>query len=134
FIVFVEASERRIPMQYARRVVGRYVMGGGATDMPLRVNSGGVMPVIFASSILTFPQMASTFLAKYPSTEKFFKPVLETIRWGEPLYTLLYVVGIVFFAYFYVSIVFAPRQVAQDMQKHGAFVPGIRPGTRTENH
>jgi preprotein translocase subunit SecY len=132
FIVFVERSERRIPVQYAKRVVGRKVLGGQSTHLPLRVNSGGVMPVIFASSILTLPQT----LAVLPSVQnsKFFKPMLDAIRWGEPLYTLIYALGIIFFAYFYVSIVFNPREVADNMRKYGGFVPGIRPGPRTAEY
>jgi preprotein translocase subunit SecY len=130
FIVFVERSERRIPVQYAKRVVGRKVMGGQSTFLPLRVNSGGVMPVIFASSILTFPQTAG-FLLK---DNRYFAPLLRALAWGEPLYTLLYAVGIIFFAYFYVSIVFNPNEVADNMRKYGGFVPGIRPGKRTADH
>ena len=130
FIVYVERSERRIPVQYAKRVVGRKVMGGQTTHLPLRVNSGGVMPVIFASSILTLPQTAG-FLFQ---NNRYFKPVLEALRWGEPLYTVLYAVGIVFFAYFYVSIVFNPKEVADNMRKYGGFIPGIRPGQRTADH
>jgi preprotein translocase subunit SecY len=127
FIVFVERSERRIPVQYAKRVVGRKVMGGGSTHLPLRVNSGGVMPVIFASSLLTLPQTAGWFL----KDNRYFGPLLRALQWGEPLYTLLYAVGIIFFAYFYVSIVFNPNEVADNMRKYGGFIPGIRPGKRT---
>jgi preprotein translocase subunit SecY len=130
FIVYVERSERRIPVQYAKRVVGRKVMGGQSTHLPLRVNAGGVMPVIFASSILTFPQTA-LFWAK---DNRYFGPFMHAIGWGEPLYTLLYAVGIIFFAYFYVSIVFNPNEVADNMRKYGGFVPGIRPGKRTADH
>jgi preprotein translocase subunit SecY len=131
FIVYVERSERRIRVEYAKRVVGRRVMGGQSTHLPLRVNAGGVMPVIFASSILTFPSMiGSTFL----KDKQFFKPILEQLQWGEPWYTVLYCVGIIFFAYFYVSIVFNPNDVADNMRKYGGFVPGIRPGRRTADH
>jgi len=130
FIVYVERSERRIPVQYAKRVVGRKVMGGQSTHLPLRVNAGGVMPVIFASSILTLPQTIG-----YPlHTNRVIGPILEWLRWGEPLYTLLYAVGIVFFAYFYVSIVFNPSEVADNMRKYGGFIPGIRPGKRTADY
>ncbi|MBZ5510445.1 MAG: preprotein translocase subunit SecY [Acidobacteriia bacterium] len=127
FIVFTERSERRIPVQYAKRVVGRKVMGGGSTHLPLRVNSGGVMPVIFASSLLTLPQTAGFFLRD----NRYFGPLLRALSWGEPLYTLLYAIGIIFFAYFYVSIVFNPNEVADNMRKYGGFIPGIRPGKRT---
>jgi preprotein translocase subunit SecY len=132
FIVFVERSERRIPVQYAKRVVGRKIMGGQSTHLPLRVNSGGVMPVIFASSVLTLPQT----LGALPMfrDNRYFSPIFQALRWGEPLYTLLYAIGIVFFAYFYVSIVFNPNEVADNMRKYGGFIPGIRPGARTANY
>ncbi len=130
FIVFVERSERRIPVQYAKRVVGRKVMGGQSTHLPLRVNSGGVMPVIFASSVLTLPQTAGALF----KDNRYFGPMLRALQWGEPLYTLLYAIGIVFFAYFYVSIIFNPTEVADNMRKYGGFIPGIRPGARTANY
>jgi preprotein translocase subunit SecY len=131
FIVFVERSERRIPVQYAKRVVGRKIMGGQSTHLPLRVNSGGVMPVIFASSVLTLPQTAGAMLK---GKSVFIDRMLSSLAWGEPMYTVLYAVGIVFFAYFYVSIVFNPTEVADNMRKYGGFIPGIRPGARTANY
>jgi preprotein translocase subunit SecY len=130
FIVYVERSERRIPVQYAKRVVGRKVMGGQSTHLPLRVNAGGVMPVIFASSILTLPQTVGYGLRD----NRYFGGLMHALGWGEPLYTLLYAVGIIFFAYFYVSIVFNPNEVADNMRKYGGFIPGIRPGRRTADH
>jgi preprotein translocase subunit SecY len=130
FIVYVERSERRIPVQYAKRVVGRKVMGGQSTHLPLRVNAGGVMPVIFASSILTMPQMLGQGL----KDNRYFGWLVHALGWGEPLYTLLYAVGIIFFAYFYVSIVFNPNEVADNMRKYGGFIPGIRPGKRTADN
>jgi preprotein translocase subunit SecY len=130
FIVYVERSERRIPVQYAKRVVGRKVMGGQSTHLPLRVNAGGVMPVIFASSILTMPQMIGQGL----KNNRYFGDLIHWLGWGEPLYTFLYAVGIIFFAYFYVSIVFNPNEVADNMRKYGGFIPGIRPGKRTADH
>jgi len=133
FIVFVERSERRIRVEYAKRVVGRRVMGGQSTHLPLRVNAGGVMPVIFASSILTFPSMVGQS-AGFLRDNAFVKSVLGALAWGEPWYTFLYCVGIIFFAYFYVSIVFNPNDVADNMRKYGGFVPGIRPGKRTAEH
>jgi len=110
-------------------VVGRKIMGGQSTFLPLRVNSGGVMPVIFASSVLTLPQTAGAFF----KDNRYFGPMLRALSWGEPLYTLLYAVGIIFFAYFYISIVFNPNEVADNMRKYGGFIPGIRPGARTAN-
>jgi len=130
FIVFVERSERRIPVQYAKRVVGRKVMGGQSTHLPMRVNAGGVMPIIFASSILTFPQTALFAFRD----NRYIGPLLRALGWGEPLYTFLYAVGIIFFAYFYVSIIFNPSEVADNMRKYGGFIPGIRPGKRTADH
>jgi preprotein translocase subunit SecY len=136
FIVFMERSERRIPVQYAKRVVGRRIMGGQSTHLPLRVNSGGVMPVIFASSLLSIPQMLAASAAFRPGGNmyRYFGGILEQLKWGEPLYTLLYAVGIIFFAYFYVSIVFNPSDVADNMRKYGGFIPGIRPGHRTRDY
>ncbi|HYG98013.1 MAG TPA: preprotein translocase subunit SecY [Terriglobales bacterium] len=131
FIVFVERSERRIPVQYAKRVVGRKIMGGQSTHLPLRVNSGGVMPVIFASSILTLPQTVGFAVGPNSWVGRY---ILDPLKWGEPLYTLLYALGIIFFAYFYVSIVFNPNEVADNMRKYGGFIPGIRPGQRTATH
>ncbi len=130
FIVYVERSERRIPVQYAKRVVGRKIMGGQSTHLPLRVNSGGVMPVIFASSLLTLPQTVGFAFRN----NRYFGGLIDALKWGEPLYTLLYVVGIIFFAYFYVSIVFNPNDVADNMREYGGFIPGIRPGKRTSDH
>jgi preprotein translocase subunit SecY len=130
FIVYMERSERRIPVQYAKRIVGRKMMGGQSTHLPLKVNAGGVMPVIFASSIVTIPQTMLVGLRE----NRYLGDVLRWLYWGEPLYTVLYAVGIIFFAYFYVSIVFNPNEVADNMRKYGGFIPGIRPGRRTADH
>ncbi len=132
FIVLVERGERRIPVQYAKRVVGRRVMGGQSTHMPLKVNAGGVIPVIFASSILAFPQT----LAPVPffKNNAWLSAMLGSIRHGEPLYVLLFVVGIVFFCFFYVSIIFNPNEAADNMRKYGGFIPGIRPGKNTAQY
>ena len=130
FIVYVERSERRIPVQYAKRIVGRRMTQGGTTHLPLKVNSGGVMPVIFASSIVTIPQTMLYGLRE----NRYMGDLLRWLGWGEPLYTVLYAVGIIFFAYFYVSIVFNPNEVADNMRKYGGFIPGIRPGKRTADH
>jgi len=130
FIVYVERSERRIPVQYAKRIIGRKMMGGQSTHLPLKVNSGGVMPVIFASSIVTIPQTMLYGLRE----NRWFGDLLRWLGWGEPLYTVLYALGIIFFAYFYVSIVFNPNEVADNTRKYGGFIPGIRPGKRTADH
>ena len=130
-IVFVERGQRRIPVQYAKRVVGRRVYGGQTTHLPLRVNTAGVIPVIFASSIIAFPQtVASFFQAQLP----WMQNVSEQLRWGMPLYNILYVAFIIFFCYFYTAIVFNPDDVAENMRKYGGFIPGIRPGKRTSEY
>ena len=130
FIVMVERAERRIPVQYARRVVGRRMMGGQSTHLPLKVNSGGVIPVIFASSMLAFPQTLTLVFQDSP----YLSNLLSTVSYGEPLYELLYVGLIVFFCFFYVSIIFNPTEVADNMRKYGGFVPGIRSGKPTAEH
>jgi preprotein translocase subunit SecY len=131
FIVFVEGGQRRIPVQYAKRVVGRRVMGGQMTYLPLRVNSGGVIPPIFASSLLTFPGTLDLFFGKKVAVVDNFA---KALAWGEPLYTLIYVVLIIVFAFFYVGIVFNPTELADNMRKYGGFIPGIRPGRNTSEH
>ncbi|MGD0670141.1 MAG: preprotein translocase subunit SecY [Bryobacteraceae bacterium] len=132
FIVLVERGERRIPVQYAKRVVGRRVMGGQSTHMPLKVNAGGVIPVIFASSILAFPQQ----LAMLPLVKNspWLTSTLALIHFGEPLYYVLFVAGIIFFCFFYVSIIFNPNEAADNMRKYGGFIPGIRPGRNTADY
>ncbi len=132
FIVFVERSERRIPVQYAKRIVGRRLMGGQSTHLPLKVNSGGVMPVIFASSILSAPLLFAN--VSWVHNSNFLSRVFEGMRPGEPWYELLYMVAIIFFAYFYISIVFRPSDIADNMRKYGGFIPGIRPGKRTSDY
>ncbi len=133
FIVFVERSERRIPVQYAKRIVGRKMMGGQSTFLPLKVNSGGVMPVIFASSILSAPLLfADAHIFGYSLQDSaFFGPIFRAIAPGEPWYEVLQIAAIIFFAYFYISIVFRPDDIADNMRKYGGFIPGIRPGKRT---
>jgi preprotein translocase subunit SecY len=130
-IVFVERGQRRIPVQYAKRVVGRRVYGGQTTHLPLRVNTAGVIPVIFASSIISFPNVVASWLA--PKSE-WMAAVSEQLSWGMPLYNVLYVSFIIFFCYFYTAIVFNPDDVAENMRKYGGFIPGIRPGKRTSEY
>ena len=131
FIVLVEGGQRRIPVQYAKRVVGRRVMGGQMTYLPLRVNSGGVIPPIFASSLLTFP---GTLALVFQKKSKFLDVFAKNLSWGEPLYNLIYVALIILFAFFYVGIVFNPTELADNMRKYGGFIPGIRPGRNTSEH
>ncbi len=130
-IVFMERGQRRIPVQYAKRVVGRRVYGGQTTHLPLRVNTSGVIPVIFASSIIAFPQTIASFLK---ADSAWMRDLFEHLQWGMPLYNLLYVSFIIFFCYFYTAIVFNPDDVAENMRKYGGFVPGIRPGKRTAEY
>jgi preprotein translocase subunit SecY len=131
FIVFVEGAQRRIPVQYAKRVVGRRMMGGQSTYLPLRVNSGGVIPPIFASSLLAFPATAALMLGtRWP----FVRTIADKLKWGEPLYTVIYITMIILFAFFYVGIVFNPTELADNMRKNGGFIPGIRPGRSTSEY
>ena len=124
-IVFVERAQRRIPVQYAKRVVGRSIYGGQNTYLPLRVNTGGVIPIIFAISIIQIPYYFSNFIGA-----DWMKRVAASLSQGQPLYFLLYAVGILFFCYFYTSIVFNPTDTADNMRKYGGFIPGIRPAGR----
>jgi len=127
-IVFVERGQRRIPVSYAKRIVGRKIYGGQSTHLPLRVNTGGVIPIIFAASIITIPGTIAQFV-KHP----FFQQIATQFRLGMPLYNLLYIVSIIFFTYFYVSIIFNPVDVADNLRKYGGFIPGIRPGKNTSD-
>ena len=132
FIVLVERGERRIPVQFAKRMVGRKVMGGQSSHMPLKVNAGGVIPVIFASSLLAFPQ---TFMQlELVKNNTYLSGILSAIGGGEPLYYLLYVLLIIFFCFFYISIIFNPNESADNMRKSGGFIPGIRPGKNTADY
>jgi preprotein translocase subunit SecY len=129
-IIYVERGHRRISVQYAKRVVGRRQYGGSSTHIPLKVNTGGVIPVIFASSILAFPAtMAPMFQAG-----GWAQSIANQLTFGMPLYVLGYVALIIFFAYFYTAIIFNPDDVAENMRKYGGFIPGIRPGKRTAEY
>jgi preprotein translocase subunit SecY len=132
FIVLVERGERRIPVQYAKRVIGRRMMGGQSTHLPLKVNAGGVIPVIFASSLLAFPQTFLTF--DFVKNSAFLSSLLGALGSRQPLYYLMYVVLIIFFCFFYVSIIFNPNEAADNMRKYGGFIPGIRPGKNTADY
>ena len=129
-VVFIERGHRRVTVQYAKRVVGRRMYGGSSTHIPLKVNTGGVIPVIFASSLLALP---ATFAGAF-APGSWGDSVVRQMSWGMPLYNLLYVTGIIFFAYFYTAIIFNPDDVAENMRKYGGFVPGIRPGKRTAEY
>ena len=132
-VIFIEQAQRRIPVQYARRMVGRKMFGGSSTYIPLKVNQAGVIPVIFASSLLYLPAMAVQFQADSGAAwvgwiSEYF------VRGDHPLYMIAYFLLIVFFTYFYVSITFNPEEVADNMKKYGGFIPGIRAGKPTEEY
>ena len=129
-VVFIERGHRRVAVQYAKRVVGRKMYGGTSTHIPLKVNTGGVIPVIFASSIIAMPATAAT---AFPAGG-WVTAVTDQLTNGMPLYYLMFMGGIIFFAYFYTAIIFNPDDVAENMRKHGGFIPGIRPGKRTAEH
>jgi preprotein translocase subunit SecY len=128
-IVFMEAGHRKIPIQYAKRVVGRRMYGGQSTHLPLKLNTSGVIPPIFASSIISFPLTIATF-THHPWLEW----VSNALAPATPLYTLANVVMIFFFCYFYTAIIFNPMDVAENMKKYGGFIPGMRPGKRTAEY
>jgi len=128
-IVFVESAQRRIPVQYAKRVVGRKIYGGQSTHLPLKVNTAGVIPPIFASSIIMFPATIANFIP-----HPWMKVVADTLVPGKAVYELMYVAFIVFFCYFYTAVTFNPVDVADNMKKYGGYVPGIRPGKKTADY
>jgi len=131
-VVFVEQAQRRIPVQYAKRQIGRRMYGGTSTYIPLKVNQAGVIPVIFASSLLYLPQLLGNV---WQSNETFTRFIAEYLTQGDhPLYLALYFGLIVFFTYFYVAITFNPVEVSDNMKKYGGFVPGIRPGRATAEY
>ena len=132
FVVLVERGERRIPVQYAKRVIGRRMMGGQSTHLPLKVNAGGVIPIIFASSLLALPQTALQF--PIVKNSRWLSSMMGAIGGSEPLYYIAFVVLIVFFCFFYVSIIFNPKEAADNMRKYGGFIPGIRPGQNTADY
>jgi preprotein translocase subunit SecY len=130
-IVIVEQGQRRIPVQYAKRVVGRKLYGGSSTYIPLKVNQAGVIPIIFASSVLYFPALVST-IVPWKSLNSFLSNNVE--NQASPVHIVLYGFLIIFFAYFYTAITFNPIEVADNMKKYGGFIPGIRPGRSTAEH
>ena len=131
-VIFVEQSQRRIPVQYAKRQVGRRMYGGSSTYIPLKVNMAGVIPVIFASSLLYIPQLIVTLTGSQDEWAQWISRNLS--NGSEPLYLVVYFLLIVFFAYFYVSITFDPTEVADNMKKYGGFIPGIRAGRPTAEY
>ena len=129
FIIYVEQGQRRIPVQYAKRVIGRKMYGGQSTHLPLKINTSGVIPPIFASSIIMFPATIASFM-KVP----WMQSVAAAMRPGNAVYELLYVGFIFFFCYFYTAVTFNPVDVADNMKKNGGYIPGIRPGKRTSDY
>ncbi|MGD8769477.1 MAG: preprotein translocase subunit SecY [Desulfobacterales bacterium] len=129
FIIYMEQGQRRIPVQYAKRVVGRKMYGGQSTHLPLKVNTSGVIPPIFASSIIMFPATIASFI-----TIPWMQNLASAVRPGNIVYESLYVSFIFFFCYFYTAVTFNPADVADNMKKQGGYIPGIRPGKRTADH
>jgi preprotein translocase subunit SecY len=139
FIIFMETGQRRLSVQYAKRIVGRRVYGGQSTHLPLKINTAGVIPAIFASSILMFPLTITQFMPKaWMEAYPWLKNVLDSLGGGTILYNVLYVAFIIFFCYFfcyfYTAIVFNPDDVAENMKKFGGYIPGIRPGKKTAEY
>ncbi|MDP2971023.1 MAG: SecY family transport protein, partial [Deltaproteobacteria bacterium] len=128
-------SQRRLPVQYAKRIVGRKVYGGQSTHLPLKLNTAGVIPAIFASSILMFPLTIASFMPKaLMETYPWIQSILNSLGPDALFYNLLYVGFIIFFCYFYTAIVFNPNDVAENMKKFGGYIPGIRPGQKTAEY
>lgn len=128
-IIFIERGQRKIPVQYAKRVIGKKVFGGQSTHLPLKINTSGVIPPIFASSIIMFPATVAGFIAI-----PWVQSVAKQLSPGTVTYTLLYVGLIFFFCYFYTAVIFNPVDIAENLQKHGGFIPGIRPGQKTSDY
>jgi preprotein translocase subunit SecY len=135
-VVYVEQSQRRIPVQYAKRMVGRRVYGGTSTYIPLKVNMAGVIPVIFAASLIALPALAAQFVSKPDGTGPAWATWVQTyfVTGDHPLYMIAYTLLILFFTFFYVSITFNPTEVADNMKKYGGFIPGIRAGRPTAEY
>ncbi|HHT11081.1 MAG TPA: preprotein translocase subunit SecY [Atribacter sp.] len=127
FVVLFQEAQRRIPVQYAKRVVGRRMYGGQSTHIPIRIIQGGVIPIIFASSILLFPAT----LAQFFQGSAFMKSIADALTPNSPLYLTIYAALIIFFTFFYTAVTFNPMELADNMKKYGGFIPGIRPGRPT---
>jgi preprotein translocase subunit SecY len=130
-IVFVERAQRRIPVQYPKRQVGNRMFGGDTTHIPLKINTSGVIPPIFASSILLIPATIAGFATNAPGWVQW---IAGQLSHGQPLYLALYAFMIIFFSYFYTSVVFNPEETADNLKKYGGFIPGIRPGSATADY
>ncbi|NLD39465.1 MAG: preprotein translocase subunit SecY [Desulfatiglans sp.] len=132
FVVFMERGQRRIPVQYAKRVVGRRMYGGQSTHLPLKINAAGVIPPIFASSILSFPLMVSNFVDV--NNIPWLQAITNSMNPGHVIYNVIYVLFIIFFCYFYTAVNYNPMDIAENMKKQGGFIPGIRPGKNTAEY
>ncbi|HIJ59071.1 MAG TPA: preprotein translocase subunit SecY [Nitrospirae bacterium] len=128
-IVFIERGQRKIPVQYAKRMIGNKVFGGQSTHLPLKINTSGVIPPIFASSIIMFPATIAGFISI-----PWVQSIAKELSPGTTLYTVIYVGLIFFFSYFYTAVIFNPVDIAENLQKHGGFIPGIRPGSKTSEY
>jgi len=133
-ICLIERAQRRIPIHYAKRVIGRTVYGGQTSHLPLKINTTGVIPPIFASSIILFPATIVGWFGEGASGLTWLKDVAATLHPGQPIYTLLYTSDIILFCFFYTALVFNPKETADNLKKSGAFVPGIRPGDQTARY
>jgi preprotein translocase subunit SecY len=129
FIVFVERAQRKILIHYPKRQIGNKLYGGDASHLPLKVNTAGVIPAIFASALLILPITISNFAS---SSNEIVVGITSMLGQGKPLYMIIYAAGIIFFSFFYTSIIFNPKETAENLRKYGGFVPGIRPGEQTE--
>jgi preprotein translocase subunit SecY len=132
FVVFMERGQRRIPVQYAKRVVGRRMYGGQSTHLPLKINAAGVIPPIFASSVLSFPLMISNFVDV--NSIPWLQAIINSLNPGHVIYNIIYVLFIIFFCYFYTAVNYNPMDIAENMKKQGGFIPGIRPGKNTADY
>jgi preprotein translocase subunit SecY len=133
-VVFVEKGQRKILVNYAKRQVGRKVYGGQTSHLPLKLNMAGVIPPIFASSIILFPATILGWFGTSDDNVRWLKSIADTLHPGQPIYVLLYAAAIVFFCFFYTALVFNPKETADNLKKSGAFVPGIRPGEQTARY
>ena len=129
FIIFFEQAQRRLPVQYAKRVIGRKIFGGQSSHLPLKVNTSGVIPPIFASSIMVFPATVASFI-----DVPFMQTIKSMLTPGSLLYEIIFVAFIFFFCFFYTAITFNPKDIAENMKKNGGYIPGIRPGQKTASY
>ncbi|WP_179945920.1 preprotein translocase subunit SecY [Eikenella longinqua] len=133
-VVYIESAQRKIPVHYARRQLGNRIVQGQKTHLPFKINMAGVIPPIFASSIILFPSQIIGWLGKSADNNTLIEFVVTNLSPNKPMYSIVFAIAIVFFCYFYTALVFSPREMAENLKKSGAFVPGIRPGEQTSNY